>query len=92
MDKKTKKELLKQYKNNEKKKVLDGLPVSKKLLYALFDYVDEKLEEEPCKHNFEWTIKFLEENECDVEKVINWFEENGAGCDCEVFNVEDLLD
>ena len=54
--------------------------------------MDEKLEEEPCKGNFEWTIKFLEENECDVEKVINWLEENGAGCDCEVFNVEDLLD
>lgn len=88
MDKTKKKELLNQYKNQQKEGFIKSLPISVETFKKLFDYLDEADEE--CEGNLNRTIRFLEENNCPVEKVVEWFYKNGGGCDCEVLaNVEE---
>lgn len=90
MNKEDKKRLLNEYKKRERESFEKSLPMSKNLFVDLFDYLDENLEEYGCQHDFTLTLSFLEDNNCDVDTVIEWLLENGAGCDCEVlFNIEE---
>lgn len=90
MNKEDKKRLLNEYKKRERESFEKSLPMSKNLFVDLFDYLDENLEENGCQHDFTLTLSFLEDNNCDVDTVIEWLLENGAGCDCEVlFNIEE---
>jgi hypothetical protein len=93
MDRQEKKKLMKEWEEKQKKEFEDSLPIPKKIFQKLFDYLDEKSEESECNHNFDMTVKFLKENNCHVENVLEWLTEHGAGCDCEVlYNVEDFFE
>lgn len=93
MDKARKKELLNSYKETQRKQFEAALPMSRELFQQLFDYLDEQFEESECRHNFDMTITFLEKNNCPVNTVLEWLNENGAGCDCEaLFNVEEKFE
>lgn len=88
MNKVKKKELLKQYKEEQRAKFIDSLPMSIEMFTALFDYLDEADEE--CKGDLRLTLQFLEEHQCPIEKVVEWLVHHGAGCDCEVLdNIEE---
>ncbi|MDU3758031.1 MAG: DUF2695 domain-containing protein, partial [Veillonella sp.] len=51
MDKARKKELLKAYADKQRQSFKDSLPMDEELFWNLFDYVDEKLEEnDGCDH------------------------------------------
>ena len=91
MDKARKKELLKAYANEQKQSFKDSLPMDEELFWQLFDYVDEKLEEnDGCDHSLIFTREFLEKQKVDVEIVLDWIVNEGGGCDCEVrYNVEE---
>ena len=55
--------------------------------------LDDKSETIECKHDFSLTNEFLKAKNIESEKVIEFLEENGAGCDCEViFNVEEKFE
>ena len=91
MDKSRKKELLKQYREEQRAKFLASLPMPVKGFMALFDYLDA-LDKE-CEGDLRLTIAFLEEKHYPVNEVITWLRHNGAGCDCEVlFNVEEQFE
>ena len=53
---------------------------------ALYEYVEEKLEESGCDHTKKHTLKWLEENipADQREAVAAEIEEMGGYCDCEV--------
>lgn len=92
MDKAKKKELLKKFKNEEKKELRESLPFSIELFEELFDYIDEILETHGCNDTLKYTKEFLENNNLPLEKSIEWLEENGGYCDCEVLaNIEDKI-
>lgn len=82
LSKEEKKALRKSYTaNQEKKKVL-----TKKEASRLFDFLDEKLEQEGCDNTLKYTMEWLNSN-IDKEKipsVLEEIEEMGGFCDCEV--------
>jgi hypothetical protein len=71
-----------------------SLPLSKEKFISLFDYLDNELCEKECDNNLAMTSTFLKSNDItDIDKIIDWLNENGAGCDCEVLgNVEAMFD
>lgn len=89
-EKNRRKEILNQLKQKEKTEFLDSLPMRLEIFQELFDYLDGNLGE-GCDNDMTLTIRFLEEKKVEnVEHVIEWLNENGGYCDCEVLaNVED---
>ena len=94
MDKARKKELLKAYADEQRQSFKDSLSMGEELFWQLFDYVDEKLEEnDGCDHSLIFTREFLEKQKVDVEIVLDWIVNEGGGCDCEVlYNVEERFE
>jgi hypothetical protein len=67
-----------------------AMPISKPDLKALFDYVDERLEQDGCDHTLKATRSFLAQQNLPQEPILDWLVEEGGGCDCEIIaNVED---
>lgn len=65
------------------------MPISKKNLKELFDYLNRP-NPPPCDHTLKDTIKFLDEKGLDKATIIPWLNEYGGYCDCEViFNVDE---
>lgn len=92
MDKKRKRELVKQFKNDEKNEFINSLPFSTEIFKELFNYIDKVLESNGCDDTLKYTKKFLENNNLPVKESIEWLEKNGGYCDCEVlFNIEDKI-
>ena len=92
MDKSRKKELLKKYKNEEQDKFRKSLPLSTEIFEELFDYIDEIMETHGCDDTLKYTKEFLENNNLPLEESIEWLEENGGYCDCEVLsNIENKI-
>lgn len=92
MDKKNKKELVKKYAKSQKDEFNNSLPFIKDLFEELFGYLDETLETYGCDDTLKYTIEFLNKNELPLENSIEWLNENGGFCDCEVLaNIEDKV-
>lgn len=93
MNKDEKRKALAEYKRKQKEAFLASLPMSEELFRELFDYLDEQLGEQGCLDNLRLTEAFLEEHGCDMEEVLDWLEDHGGGCDCEVLaNIEEQFD
>ncbi len=88
---KNKKELLKKYKEEQRKKFVKSLPMSIENFTDLFDYLDENMDK--CDDELSLTRQFLMENNLPISEVIEWLETKGGYCDCEVLaNIEDLFE
>jgi hypothetical protein len=82
-------ELKKAWKQQERQKLIDSIPMPQQDLRDLFDYLDRE-GAPPCDHTFRETVGFLQKRGLDVERVVAWLREYGGYCDCEViFNVDD---
>ena len=93
MSKTAKKKLMKAYKEIQKEQFEDSLPMERDLFYELFDYFNDKSETVECNHDFSLTNEFLKDKNVDSEKVLEFLQAIGAGCDCEViFNVEEKFE
>ena len=92
-EKENRKEILRQLKAKEKEDFNNSLPLDKATFRELFDYLDEKLDE-GCDHTMNKTVGFLKEKEIkNIDQVIEWLNDNGGYCDCEVLaNVEELFE
>ena len=68
-----------------------SLPISRDIFSRLFDHLDVELGNKECNNTLEMTKLFLSKaNVTNLEMVLNWLRENGAGCDCEVIsNIEE---
>jgi len=86
-DEKTRqKELLKDFKLKEKEAFLNSLPFEKEKFKDLFDFLNVGLGEEECDDTLSLTSKFLREQDLYSENAIEFLEEQGGYCDCEVLN------
>lgn len=93
MNKDQKRAALAEYKRKQKEAFLSSLPMSEALFRELFDYLDEQLEEQGCQDDLRLTEAFLSKHDCNAEAVLEWLEDHGGCCDCEVLaNVEEEFD
>jgi len=92
-EKDKRKEILRQLKAKEKGDFFNSLPMDKEIFQELFDYLDENLRD-GCDHNLTMTTEFLEEKGIgNIDKIVEWLNENGGYCDCEVLaNVEEKFE
>ena len=76
----------------EKQAFEESLPMSRELFIQLFDYLDAKSEEMGCNHTLRITLEFLESKNVSPDTVVEWLNEKGGYCDCEVLaNVEEYF-
>lgn len=89
-----KKQIRKAYKENEQKQFEESLPMAEKLFPKLFDYIDNQLDKKACNHTLKNTQIFCKTHKLSNEnEIIQWLNNNGAGCDCEViYNVSEHFD
>ncbi len=79
-------------KNQEKTEFLNSLPIPISVLQELFHYLDLKLSKNNCDNSLKFTLEFIEDNYLPENKLIEWFENNGGYCDCEVLaNIEEQI-
>jgi hypothetical protein len=92
-EKENRKEILRQLREKEKEDFNKSLPMDKESFAELFDYLDERLAE-GCDHTVTMTLDFLKEKEIkNIDKVVEWLNDKGGYCDCEVLaNVEDMFE
>src|SRR5438046_1738739 len=79
-----KEELKKAWKEHEREKLVDSIPIPHKDLRDLFDHLDRGGVD--CDHTLRETIEFLQKRGLDVEQVVAWLREYGGFCDCEVIH------
>lgn len=76
-------------KDKERKALLEALPISLEMLQNCFDFLDGILAENNCDDTLKFTLDFIEQNNLPKDGLINWLENSGGYCDCEVLaNVE----
>ena len=83
MDRDKKKQLKNQFKARERQAFVASYPVPADQLRQLCEHLDRK-EAPPCDHTLRQTKSFLAAHKIDVETVVPWLLDHGAGCDCEV--------
>jgi hypothetical protein len=89
MDKQRQKELKAQYKKSEQDKILASLPMSIDDLKDLLSYLNRDSAPE-CDHSLKESVEFIESRNLDPELVVQWLQDHGGFCDCEViYNVYD---
>ena len=84
MDRKEKKLRLEEWARGQRAAARTALPLSDEKFQALFDEVNEHLENEGCDRTRRFTEQWLSRNLIAVEPVLSWLEANGGYCDCEV--------
>ena len=93
MNKEEKRRALAEYKRRQKEAFLASLPMPEVLFRELFEYLDRLLGEQGCQDDFRFTEGFLKAHDCDIDEILEWLEDHGAGCDCEILaNIEEEFD
>lgn len=77
-------EILAQLSGEELEEFLGTLPAHQYDFEDLFDYLEDKLEREPCNHSLRFAMQFMMENRLNFAKMSAWLQENGGFCDCKV--------
>jgi hypothetical protein len=77
-------EIMAQLSGEELEKYLLRLPAKKEQLDDLFDFLEMKLEDEPCDHTSRFTMQYLMQNRLDFAKISGWLSQNGGYCDCKI--------
>ena len=92
-EKDNRKEILRQLKAKKKETFDKSLPMDKGIFQGLFEHLDENLGDE-CDHSLTMTTEFLKEKGVEnIGKVVEWLNDNGGYCDCEVLmNVEEKFE
>lgn len=89
-DKQLQKQLKQLVKAQQNETFVSSLPISVSEFKSLFDYVDDKLENESCDDTLRFTEEYLTVHHLLVNDVIIWLNNQDGYCDCEVLaNVEE---
>jgi len=93
MDNERKKFLKNRFVQDQKDAFLNTIPLPIATFTDLFDFVNDKLEEEGCDHHLTFTLEFLKTRKIETEKVLDFVRDNGGYCDCEIiYNVEPMFE
>ena len=85
-------ELKKAWREQERQKLTDSIPMPPQDLRELFDHLDQE-SESGCDHTLRLTTEFLQKRELNIDRIVPWLHEHGGYCDCEVLaNVEDKFE
>jgi len=91
-EKENRKEILRGLKEKEKADFNKYLPMDEETFKELFNYLDQRLGE-GCDHTMIMTLDFLKEKEKNIHQVVEWLNDKGGYCDCEVLaNVEEMFE
>ncbi|MDR3753940.1 MAG: DUF2695 domain-containing protein [Terracidiphilus sp.] len=86
------KDILHGLRNEERQKTRDGFPASAVALKGLFSFLDEALQTQDCDDTLRLTRDFIVRNVLKGDEMVEWLEDNGGYCDCEVLdNVEQIV-
>lgn len=77
-------ENLEQMNGEEIEAFLALLPEPKDQIEDMFDFIEFKLEREPCNHSLRFAMQYMMENRLNFPKVTGWLNNNGGYCDCKV--------
>lgn len=77
-------ENLEQMSGEEIEAFLAALPARQEQIEDLFDYIETRLEREPCNHSLRFAMQYMMEKRLNFPKVTSWLNENGGYCDCKV--------
>ena len=83
-EKQRRKELLHEVKRKEMAAAFAALPIPNSEFQTLFDRLDAKLPTDGCDHSRSLTIAHIRERFLPEHAVLQWFDNNGGVCDCEV--------
>ena len=79
---------LKQWKARERADARARFPLSDELLEAFFAHVADRCREHGCDHTRRFATEWLTARGLRTLVVIEWLDEHGGFCDCEVANVK----
>ena len=79
---------LKQWKARERAAARARFPLSDELLEAFFAHVERQVGERGCDHTRRAATEWLTARGLRTLAVIEWLDEHGGFCDCEVANVK----
>lgn len=89
-EKRKRKALLAQAKQTEQAQEEAALSLPMAAIADLFDFVNDKLEDEGCDDTLRHSLAFLSNRGLAPEPVVAWLQKQGGYCDCEVIaNAED---
>jgi hypothetical protein len=77
-------EIMAQLSGEELERHLLKLPAKKEQFDRLFEFLEKKLENQPCDHTSRFTMQYLMQNMMDFGKVSGWLSQNGGYCDCKI--------
>jgi hypothetical protein len=82
-DKRKRKEMLDQWKAENRAAARLKLPLLDQQMQAMFDMLDAELPRSGCDHTLRLVRGWLKEQGLAVELVEAWLHQNGGHCDCE---------
>lgn len=87
-------QLHKERAQKDKMEFLRNLPLAQQTITDLFDNLDSELEFNGCEHDYTLTDRFLALQEIKLtDQMIEWFQDNGGYCDCEIlWNIEEKFE
>ena len=74
----------KAWKAQERQQAQAAFPLPNELLELLFAFVETQVRQAGCDHTHRFSETWVAENNQSRMPMIEWFEENGGFCDCEV--------
>ena len=84
MDKDDKKRRLREWRESQRTAAHAALPLPDSEMLALFNMLDERLPSAGCDHTRRLTTAWLDSRQHAHGPVLQWLDDNGGFCDCEV--------
>jgi hypothetical protein len=93
VDKSAKKQMRRQWREQQRALARDAFPIAPAELKSLFDFLDAELPRRGCDHSRRLTESWIRQRGHDTQSVFTWLDNNGGFCDCEVLaNCEQAFD
>ena len=82
-------ENLHQLNGEELEEFLASLPVSKKEMESMFEFIEDELYETECDDTARFAMQFMLNQNLPFPKILAWLNANGGHCDCKIMeNIE----
>jgi hypothetical protein len=85
-EKARRREIVHALRDQEKQNAREGFPAPILVLKGLFDFLDLRLSESECDDTLRFTHEYIRRSDMNERWTIEWREQNGGFCDCEVLN------